>query len=65
MLSSNNTIDIFKRSLTVTVKSIGKSQDAEIKFVIENPSINRNEILSIIGSGFPPFGFPEFYDLCS
>ena len=44
MLSSNNTIDIFKRSLTVTVKSIGKSQDAEIKFVTENPSINGKQI---------------------
>ena len=48
MLSSNNTIDIFKRSLTVTVKSIGKSQDAEIKFVTENPSINGKQIESII-----------------
>jgi hypothetical protein len=29
------------------------------------PSINRNEILSIIDSEFPPSGFPEFYGLCS
>ena len=44
MLSNNNLIDIFKRSLSVTVKSIGKSQDAEIKFVTEYPSINGKQI---------------------
>ena len=44
MLSNNNLIDIFKRSLAVTVKSIGKTKDAEINFVTENPSINGKQI---------------------
>lgn len=44
MLTSNNLIDIFKRSLAVTVKSIGKNKDAEINFVAENPSINGLQI---------------------
>ena len=44
MLSRNNLIDIFKRSLAVTVKSIGKKKDAEINFVTENPSINGKQI---------------------
>ena len=33
-------IDQFKKSLSATVKSIGKSEDIEIEFVKENPSIN-------------------------
>jgi cobaltochelatase CobT len=44
MLNSKNSIDIFKRSLVVTVKSIGKIKDAEIDFVVENPSINGKQI---------------------
>ena len=44
MLNSKNPIDIFKRSLVVTVKSIGKIKDAEIDFVVENPSINGKQI---------------------
>lgn len=44
MLSNNNLINIFKRSLAVTVKSIGKKKDAEINFVTENPSISKKQI---------------------
>ena len=44
MSNNNNLIDIFKRSLAVTVKSIGKSQSAEINFVTENPSIDGKQI---------------------
>ena len=44
MLNSKNLIDIFKRSLAITVKSIGKSHDAEINFVTNNPSINGKQI---------------------
>ena len=44
MLENDNIIDIFKRSLATTIKSIGKTQDAEINFVSENPSINGKEI---------------------
>ena len=44
MLESKNLIDIFKRSLTITIKSIGKTKDAEINFVSENPSINGKQI---------------------
>ena len=44
MLSSNNIIDIFKKSLAATVKSIGKKKDLEINFVTENPSIKGKQI---------------------
>ena len=44
MLENDNIIDIFKRSLSSTIKSIGKTQDVEINFVSENPSINGKEI---------------------
>ena len=44
MLENKDLIDIFKRSLAITVKSIGKTQDAEISFVSENPSINGKQI---------------------
>ena len=44
MLSSNNLINSFKRSLAITVKSIGKKKDAEINFVTENSSINGKEV---------------------
>ena len=40
MLENEKIIDEFKKSLSATVKSIGKSEDIEIKFVNENPSIN-------------------------
>tara|TARA_Y100000590_G_scaffold464598_1_gene634432 strand:- start:1093 stop:2886 length:1794 start_codon:yes stop_codon:yes gene_type:complete len=39
MSNSKNLVDTFKRSLTATVKSIGKKKEAEIAFVNENPSI--------------------------
>ena len=44
MLSNNNLINNFKRSLAITVKSIGKEKDAKINFVTENSSINGKEI---------------------
>ena len=44
MLSNNNLINSFKRSLAITVKSIGKKKDAKINFVTENSSINGKEI---------------------
>ena len=43
MLSNNNLIDIFKRSLAVTVKSIGKTKDAEINFVTEILQLMENK----------------------
>ena len=39
MSSSENLVDNFKKSISITVKSIGKSKDAEIDFVVEKPSI--------------------------
>ena len=44
MLNNNNLINSFKRSLAITVKSIGKKKDAKINFVTENSSINGKEI---------------------
>ncbi len=44
MSNHNNLIDIFKRSIAATVKSIGKNQTAEINFVAENPSIEEGKI---------------------
>ena len=44
MLKNENLIEVFKRSLATTIKSIGKKNDAEISFVTENPSINGKEI---------------------
>ena len=44
MLNNNNLVDIFKRSLAATVKSIGKKKDVEISFVKENPVINEKQI---------------------
>ena len=41
MLNNKKDItDDFKKSLTSTVKSIGKNQDIEVNFVTENPSID-------------------------
>ncbi len=40
MLKNNEHIEEFKKSLSATVKSIGKSQNIEINFVKENPSVN-------------------------
>ena len=44
MLNNNNIIDIFKRSLAITIKSIGKNKNVEINFVTENPSIKGKQI---------------------
>ena len=44
MLENKNLIDVFKRSLAITIKSIGETQDVEINYVTENPSINGKQI---------------------
>ncbi len=44
MLKSSEIIEEFKKSLSATVKSIGKNEDLEINYVKENPSINGNTI---------------------
>ena len=44
MLENDNLIDIFKITLSKTIKSIGKTKDAEINFVAEKPSINGKQI---------------------
>jgi len=44
MLKSNEFIEEFKRSISATVKSIGKNNELEINYVKENPSINGNII---------------------
>ena len=44
MLSSNNLINSFKRSLAITVKSIGKKKEAKINFVTEHSSNVGKEI---------------------
>ena len=44
MSNSEHLIDIFKKSLAATIKSIGKSNEVEIKFVTENSSINEKQI---------------------
>ena len=44
MLENEELIDQFKKSLSATVKSIGKSEDIEINFVDEDPSINGKQV---------------------
>jgi len=44
MLENNNLLDVFKRSLAITTKSIGENQEAEINYVTENPSIKGKQI---------------------
>ncbi len=44
MLKSNEVVEEFKKSLSATVKSIGKNDELEINYVKENPSINGNTI---------------------
>ena len=41
---NQNFIEDFKKSLSATIKSIGKKEDIEINFVKENPSIIGNTI---------------------
>ena len=44
MSKNSEIIEDFKKSLSATIKSIGKKEDIEINFVKENPSINGNTI---------------------
>ncbi len=44
MLENNEFIEEFKKSLSATVKSIGKNDEIEINYVKENPSIIGNTI---------------------
>ncbi len=44
MLKNNEILEEFKRSLSITVKSIGKNDDLEINYVKENPSVVGNVI---------------------
>ena len=44
MLKNNEIIEDFKKSLSVTIKSIGKNEDLEINYVKENPSVNGTTI---------------------
>ena len=44
MLKSSELLEEFKKSISATVKSIGKNEDLEINYVKENPSINGNII---------------------
>ncbi len=44
MSKNNEIIEDFKKSLSATIKSIGKKEDIEINFVKENPSIIGNTI---------------------
>ena len=44
MLKNNEFIEEFKKSLSATVKSIGKNEDLEINFVKESPSIDGKTI---------------------
>ena len=44
MLKNDNIIEEFKKSLSITIKSIGKNKDLEINFIKESPSIDGNSI---------------------
>jgi Cobalamin biosynthesis protein CobT (nicotinate-mononucleotide:5, 6-dimethylbenzimidazole phosphoribosyltransferase) len=44
MLKNNELVDEFKKSITATVKSIGKKEEIEINYVKDNPSIIGNTI---------------------
>ena len=44
MLKNSEVIEEFKKSLSATVKSIGKNDEIEINFVKENSSINGNTV---------------------
>ena len=46
MLVNDSIIDEFKKSLTATVKSIGKSESVEVNFVQDTPSIN-GEVINL------------------
>ncbi len=44
MLKNDEIIEEFKKSITITTKSIGKNEKIEINFVKENPAIDGNSI---------------------
>ena len=44
MLENEEIVDLFKKSLSATIKSIGKSEKIEINFVDKNPSINGEQV---------------------
>ena len=44
MLKNEEIVEKFKKSLSATVKSIGKNNNLEVNFVKENPSIEGNSI---------------------
>ena len=44
MLENKNLVDVFKRSLAITTKSIGENREAKINYVTENPSIDGKQI---------------------
>ena len=47
MSKNSEIIEDFKKSLSATIKSIGKKEDIEINFVKENPSVIGNTINSV------------------
>ena len=47
MLANDNIIEEFKKSLTATVKSIGKSKSIEVNFIQDTPSIN-GDIINLV-----------------
>ncbi len=54
MLKNNEIIDDFKRSLTATIKSIGKNNKIEVNYVTDTPSIN-GQIINITEPKFENF----------
>ena len=44
MLENEEIVDLFKKSLSATVKSIGRSGKIKINFVNKNPSINEEQV---------------------
>ena len=43
-MKASDIVEQFKKSLSITVKSIGKNNDLDINFIKENPSIDGNSI---------------------
>ena len=41
---NNKLIDIFKRSLSITLKTIGKNKEAQINFVLDDSSNDKDKI---------------------
>ena len=44
MLGSEDLVNEFKKTISATLKSIGKSNDVEVNFVNETPSINGKQV---------------------